>query len=229
MSDYNPANHSHSSDDVINCWKLGIESQPKSEVVPKAPASRPSETKTMVRASEDQKKTEIPPQEAYDYFYARTQKHIFLVRDNLYLWTEKYPQYNELNQRAVDHDLSKFYEPEKTPYIWRTWQSYCTLNNIPFKYPPGMEQQTRDAIFHHITHNRHHPEWHPDPDEMTNIDLIEMVCDWTAMSQEFGDKSAMGWADRVLGRRFHFSDRKCGLIRDYIREMDIMNQNKGDK
>ena len=42
------------------------------------------------------------------------------------------------------------------------------------------------------------------------------------MGQEFGDKTAMGWADRVLGRRFHFSDRKCGLIRDYIREMDIM-------
>ena len=187
MSDYNPANHSHSSDDVINYWKLGI-----------------------------------PPQEAYDYFYARTQKHIFLVRDNLYLWTEKYPQYNELNQRAVDHDLSKFYEPEKTPYIWRTWQSYCTLNNIPFKYPQGMEQQTRDAIFHHITHNRHHPEWHPDPDEMTTIDPIEMVCDWTAMGQEFGDKSAMGWADRVLRRRFHFSARKCDMIRDYIKEMDIM-------
>lgn len=27
MSDYNPANHSHSSDDVINYWKLGIPPQ----------------------------------------------------------------------------------------------------------------------------------------------------------------------------------------------------------
>lgn len=165
----------------------------------------------------------IPPKEAYDHFYRRTNNHIYLVRENLYLWSEKYPNLSvELYERGYLHDRSKFNEPERTPYIWRTWQSYCTLNNIPFQYPKDMEKQVRDAIFHHITHNRHHPEWHPDPDEMTKIDLIEMVCDWTAMGQEFGDKSAMGWADRVLGRRFHFSARKCDLIRDYIKEMDIM-------
>ena len=168
-------------------------------------------------------KEHILPQEAYDYFYKRTDNHILMVQNNLYLWTMKYPRYfNELNERASSHDMSKFREPEKTPYVWRTWKSYCNLNNISFQYPEGMEQQVRDAIFHHVTHNRHHPEWHPDPDEMTKIDLIEMVCDWKAMGQEFGEKSPMGWADRVLGRRFHFSQYKCDLIRDLIREMDSL-------
>jgi hypothetical protein len=178
--------------------------------------------------SEKEWKQLILPQEAYEHFYKRTDNHIRMVQSNLYLWTLYKPEYfNQLNHRAMLHDESKFREPEKTPYVWRTWQSYCTLNNIPFSYPPGMEQQIRDAIFHHITHNRHHPEWFPDPDEMTTIDLIEMVCDWTAMAQEFGDKSAMGWADRVLGRRFHFSQKKCDLIRDLIIQTDqLVEQDK---
>lgn len=167
--------------------------------------------------------TDHPPKESYDHFYRRTNRHIELVRQNLSLWCEKNNSLAiDLWERAYLHDRSKFNEPERTPYVWRTWKSYCDLNNISFQYPEGMEQQVRDAIFHHITHNRHHPEWHPDPDEMTKIDLIEMVCDWKAMGQEFGEKSPMGWADRVLGRRFHFSQYKCDLIRDLIREMDSL-------
>ena len=186
MSDYNPANHVHSSKDVIKHWELGI-----------------------------------PPPEAYEHFYKRTDNHIRMVQHNLYLWMLHRPEsFNALKERAAFHDESKFREPEKTPYVWRTWQSYCTLNNLPFQYPEGMEQQVRDAIFHHITHNRHHPEWHPDPDEMNEIDLIEMVCDWKSMSQEFGDKSPIGWADKVLGRRFHFSQKKCDFIRDLIIQTD---------
>ena len=171
--------------------------------------------------SEKEWKQFILPQEAYEHFYKRTDNHIRMVQNNLYLWTLHKPEYfNDLNERAALHDESKFREPEKTPYIWRTWQSYCILNNLPFQYPKDMEQQVRDAIFHHITHNRHHPEWHPDPDEMNEIDLIEMVCDWKVVGQEYGEKSPMGWADKVLGRRFHFSQKKCDLIRDLIIQTD---------
>ena len=162
----------------------------------------------------------LPP-EAYDYFYKRTDEHILRVRRNLYLWTFVYPEWSEVFLSRGDiHDLSKYKEPERTPYIWRTWQGYCEKNNLPFSYPDGMEQQTRDAIFHHITHNRHHPEWHPDPDEMTKVDLIEMVSDWKAMSQEFNEKSPMGFADKVLGRRFKFSEDKCNEIRYLISRLD---------
>lgn len=171
--------------------------------------------------SEKEWKQFILPQEAYEHFYKRTDNHIRMVQNNLYLWTLHKPEYfNDLNERAALHDESKFREPEKTPYVWRTWQSYCILNNLPFQYPKDMEQQVRDAIFHHITHNRHHPEWHPDPDEMNEIDLIEMVCDWKVVGQEYGEKSPMGWADKVLGRRFHFSQKKCDLIRDLIIQTD---------
>lgn len=169
------------------------------------------------------------PQEAYDYFYKRTDEHILRVRRNLYLWTLVYPELTEeLLSRGDVHDLSKVKEPERTPYIWRTWKGYCDKNNLPFTYPHDMEQQTRDAIFHHITHNRHHPEWHPDPDEMTKVDLIEMVSDWKAMSQEFGEESPLLFAKKVLGRRFQFSTGRCADIIGMIYRIDalcIENQN----
>lgn len=170
-----------------------------------------------------------PSNEAIDYFYKRTDKHISLVRKNLFLWAREKPELaSELLNRASIHDESKYKEPERTPYIWRTWAGNCTLCNLPFEYPEGMDQQVRDAIFHHITHNRHHPEWHPDPDEMTEVDLIEMVCDWKAMSQEFGEKTPMNFANKVLGRRFKFSENKCDKIRELIMKTDNMADKKED-
>ena len=49
-----------------------------------------------------------------------------------------------------------------------------------------LPNRVRRAVHHHVTTNRHHPEFHADPNDMTEVDLIEMVCDWTAMAQEFG-------------------------------------------
>lgn len=42
--------------------------------------------------------------------------------------------------------------------------------------------------------NRHHPESKAhDNSNMTMLDLIEMVCDWTAISQEYGNLSCKKW------------------------------------
>ncbi len=61
-----------------------------------------------------------------------------------------------------------------------------------------MEDSVRSAIEHHVTTNRHHPDFHADPNDMSDVDLIEMVCDWTAMAQEFEQDggSARGWRTR---------------------------------
>jgi hypothetical protein len=49
------------------------------------------------------------------------------------------------------------------------------------KYSVG----TNQTINHHVT-TRHHPEFHADPNDMADLDLIEMACAWTAMAQVFG-------------------------------------------
>jgi hypothetical protein len=49
------------------------------------------------------------------------------------------------------------------------------------KYSVG----TNQTINHHVTTTRQHPEFHANPNDMTDVDLIEMVYNWTAMAQEF--------------------------------------------
>ena len=89
---------------------------------------------------------------------------------------------NALFGRAVVHDYSKFGPEEFDAYA----------GNLPYfeaaKY--GSEEykaaceRIRPAMQHHVTSNRHHPEYFPDGiNGMNLIDLVEMVCDWLAASQ----------------------------------------------
>lgn len=154
-----------------------------------------------------------PTDEMIANFEKRTRKHIKFVADNLYKIYCKTNEYDgdELLYRADIHDDSKYGVVERIPYIWLTEFHRCRNNNIPFKYPPGVEAAVQDATRHHILSNRHHPEYHADPTDMSDIDIIEMVCDWGAMSRELGD-SLVGWADKNVGTKWEFSEPQVELI-----------------
>jgi hypothetical protein len=59
---------------------------------------------------------------------------------------------------------------------------------------------------------------------MSDVDLVEMVCDWTAMAQEFDQDqdggSARGWADKTVGKRVAFNAEKRRFIYQIIEELD---------
>ena len=82
----------------------------------------------------------------------------------------------------------------------------------------------RSAIDHHVTTNRHHPEFHSNPNDMTDVDLIEMVCNWTAMSQEFQQDcgSAGGWADKKMGHRLKLNDDRREFV---YRKIELLDAN----
>lgn len=152
-------------------------------------------------------------QEMQKYFLKRTENHISLVKKNLQYFINNWYYPHGLKERANCHDKSKFEEPERTGYIYRTWKSYCVLNNIEFKFP---EEIIQESTNHHIKNNSHHPEFHNHPDDMTEMDMIEMVCDWTAMGEEFGEKSIKVFADKVLGSKYLFHDENIKKIYSYI-------------
>lgn len=130
----------------------------------------------------------------------------------------------ELKRRADVHDASKFGPEEYVPYVWLTEFHRCRRLGEPFSYPVGMEERVRNAIAHHVTTNRHHPEFHDDPNNMTDVDLIEMVCDWAAMSQEFGQDggSARGWADKTIGNRVRLNNDRKRFLYSMI---DLLDSN----
>ncbi len=148
------------------------------------------------------------------FYEQRTNEHIERVRHCLKTMSTVTEYAKELLERALDHDASKFGPEEQIPYIWLTEFHRCRRAGKPFSYPDGMEEQVQAAIQHHMTSNRHHPDFHDDPNDMSEVDLIEMVCDWTAMSQEFGQDggSARGWAEKTIGHRLQLNEKNRQFV-----------------
>ena len=163
-----------------------------------------------------------PTPEMIEFYERRTIAHIGRVRSCLDVMAEMTEYGAELLIRGQDHDASKFESEERIPYIWLTEFHRCRRNGEYFLYPEGVAEQVEEAVRHHMSVNRHHPEYHPDPDEMSEVDLIEMVCDWTAMAQEFDQNggSARGWADKVIGIRVHFGPRHRQFVYSMIELLD---------
>ena len=156
------------------------------------------------------------------FYEQRTLAHMERVSKCL-LAIEQITEYGgQLSQRAKVHDASKFGPEERIPYIWLTEFYRSKRDSDPFEYPAGMKPRVRAAITHHMSVNRHHPEFHSDPNEMTEVDLIEMVCDWTAMAQEFNQSggSACEWADKTVGKQVAFNEEKTQFIYQMIELLD---------
>jgi hypothetical protein len=163
-----------------------------------------------------------PTPEMVAFYERRTNEHIERVRRCLTLLAGVIDCGGELIERARVHDSSKFGPEERIPYVWLTEYHRCRSSGEPFEYPEGVAERLKMAIHHHVTTNRHHPEFHADPNDMSDVDLIEMVCDWTAMAQEFGEGggSARGWADKTIGKRVAFNEDKRQFIYQMIEELD---------
>ena len=156
------------------------------------------------------------------FFEQRTIEHIARVRKCLTLLAKVTEYGEELTERAPIHDASKFCEEERIPYVWLTEFHRRRRMGEAFKYPGDIADKVKRAIAHHETSNRHHPEFHKDPNDMSDVDLIEMVCDWTAMALEFGQDggSARGWADKTVGKRVAFNTEKRRFIFEVIDLLD---------
>lgn len=165
-----------------------------------------------------------PTAEMIEFYESRTREHIARVASNLALLAEVTDHGDELIERAKVHDASKFGPEEYLPYVWLTEHHRCRQSGVDFEYPEGVEDEVKRAIDHHLTTNRHHPQFHADPNDMTEVDLIEMVCDWTAMAQEFGEDggSAKRWADRTIGKRVAFNSENVHFIYRMIEVLDSL-------
>jgi Family of unknown function (DUF5662) len=167
-------------------------------------------------------KNDKPTPEMILQFERRTSEHIKRVRNCLVAMAAVTPDDTELIRRSFVHDASKYSPEERLPYIWLTEYHRCRRNGEPFEYPSGMDELVRQAVDHHVRSNRHHPEFHADPNDMTDEDLIEMVCDWTAMAQEFGENngSAKQWANMILKKRLRLNSDRQQFVYSAIELLD---------
>jgi hypothetical protein len=115
---------------------------------------------------------------------------------------------HELRARGAAHDASKLQEPELSGYAGLS-EALQGLTYGTDEYRAAFAP-FKGIIKHHYEHNRHHPEcWPGGVNDMSLLDIIEMLCDWKAASERGGGDFAE--SIRVSCKRFGI-DPQLGLI-----------------
>ena len=148
----------------------------------------------------------------------RTEKHIENVQRVYYFVFENeliksylddmFITKGELEDRMRTHDESKFSIEEMMGYILMT-EKYN--RKVGYKFTPEDDVIMTKAWDHHKLVNRHHPEYFSDIKQMMFIDLIEMVCDWGAMSLEF-QNSLVEFKEQKAYPKYDFTDEQKAFI-----------------
>jgi hypothetical protein len=167
-------------------------------------------------------KIQSPTQEMTEFFVTRTKYHISLVLKHMTTLASILPHGEELIIRGENHDESKWSEQEMIPYIWLHHYHKCKKEGNDIVYPPKVQEAIGKAVAHHVANNRHHYEFHQNPDGITEIDLIEMVCDWTAIAQEHNQDnlSAQQWANKVVGKTMILNSKQSLFLYNTIDILD---------
>lgn len=137
-------------------------------------------------------------------------KHIHTVRKLLYGIIE------DLDNRARNHDQSKLESPEAeifgefSPLLGET-----EYNSDEYR---KLLEKVRPAIDHHYANNRHHPEhWPNGINDMTLLDLIEMLVDWKAATQR-NKNGNIRKSIESNSERFGISDQLRKIFENTVRE-----------
>jgi hypothetical protein len=183
---------------------------------------------------------DLDEQEAKEkWFEERTNRHIKLVKEAARVLVDKYPEFKDLLDEVEEHDASKFQEPEREAYIELTYRhklekeqnEYDPLNGKGYKTPGELDKkEENEATLHHITTNKHHPEyWNKeeaninsedrdksnkvlDASKMPDLAIAEMISDWVGMSWELKTNSARDWYNKTKDVRWHWSKHQEELI-----------------
>lgn len=102
-----------------------------------------------------------------------TVEHIETVRKYIKLITDR------LTQRGIDHDKTKLESPEAEGYA----QFNDRLKDLTYGTPEYTQnlEDLKPTLNHHYAKNKHHPQHYKNGiNDMTLIDILEMMCDWKA-------------------------------------------------
>lgn len=132
----------------------------------------------------------------------------------------------ELLRRGAKHDNSKFEsgEFESLAEILESRDCFTNANSVLSDYEIK-------AIERHWKENRHHPEYFSSERNMSELDIIEMVCDWFARSIQY-KTDFIPFVEERQRKRFKFSNEKfkvilyyCNLIQKLYNERNVENGN----
>lgn len=124
-----------------------------------------------------------------------------------------------LLRRANVHDNSKLSKDEIDKFIQIQEISQFGLNPKQV-----VNEAIKGMLTLHYNNNKHHPEHYADFDKMSEIDVIEMVCDWHSRAVQC-NSSLMDFVTYQQEARFHFSDELYHKILHYC---EVFNDYEND-
>ena len=125
----------------------------------------------------------------------------------------------ELLRRGREHDKSKM-SPEEVDVFTEFTPKLkdCTYGSDEYK---GYLAAMKPALDHHYANNAHHPEHFDNGiEDMSLIDLIEMICDWKAASLRHanGDISR---SIQVNTERFGIDPTLRRILENTVRDLNL--------
>lgn len=120
----------------------------------------------------------------------------------------------DLCKRGENHDASKLVDPELETFNEYTPKlKASTYGSEEYGgYLKGMGVGLR----HHYEHNRHHPEHFPNGiDDMTLMDLMEMLADWKAATERH-DNGDMARSLGIQKGRFNISLQLARVLENTV-------------
>lgn len=122
-------------------------------------------------------------------------------------------QTNLLKNMILEHDLSKFNPIEFYEY-----------RRCFFREKNEGKKELDLAWKHHYMHNSHHPEYHETFNtQVTEMDILEMVLDWSAMSIKFGG-SPLKYYRENKEKKLKEKFREGRVTFDFRRLEDLLDQ-----
>lgn len=123
----------------------------------------------------------------------------------------------ELLDRSVHHDLSKTREPERAAYDeFAPKLRAAVYGSVEHA---ALVEAMGEGLRHHYAHNRHHPEHFPHGvNDMTLIDLIEMLADWRAATER-GEGGELARTLELNCERFGITPQLAGILANTARHL----------
>lgn len=141
-----------------------------------------------------------------------TMKHIDMVR----MFMSKLIK--DLVDRMNEHDNSKLNDLEVKIFTEYTPKlKDCKYGSEEYK---EYLKQMKPALDHHYKVNSHHPEHYENGiDDMTLMDLFEMLCDWKAATLRTNDGNIQKSID-INKKRFGINDQLVKILQNTIKEIE---------
>ena len=140
-----------------------------------------------------------------------THKHISQVREHINQVIK------DLLERAHVHDASKLESPELEIFGEHTEE----LSKVEYGSDEYNEllEKVKPAIEHHYSKNRHHPEhWPSGINDMTLMDIVEMLCDWKAATQR-NKNGNIRKSIEINAERYKINTQLRKILENTVREL----------